>query len=158
MATLDERMDVEAELETEKHDARVVLDPQLAMRELEAQGTSPSLSLSLIIIIIISLFHILLLNLTHLSLSLLCVAAVHREVDTANATAVKAKEKAIADLSQLYSKHDKAKEMRQLIADVRPFLGVVSKVRLGPSPAGPLTDISTILASRRPKVASSSRT
>eukprot|EP00045_Choanoeca_perplexa_P005240 m.44431 g.44431 ORF g.44431 m.44431 type:complete len:434 (+) comp13012_c0_seq2:220-1521(+) len=58
-------------------------------------------------------------------------AQVKADVAATDKPAIKAKEKAIMELSQLYSKHDKVAEMRQLIDDIRPFLEMVSKAKGG---------------------------
>eukprot|EP00730_Choanoeca_flexa_P017010 TRINITY_DN8135_c0_g1_i1.p1 TRINITY_DN8135_c0_g1~~TRINITY_DN8135_c0_g1_i1.p1 ORF type:complete len:434 (+),score=140.04 TRINITY_DN8135_c0_g1_i1:155-1456(+) len=58
-------------------------------------------------------------------------ARVKTQTDASDKPAIKAKEKAIMELSQLYSKHDRVAQMRQLIDDVRPFLESVSKAKGG---------------------------
>ena len=57
--------------------------------------------------------------------------AVSIDVEATDKPAIKAKEKAIKELSQLYFKHDKVAEMRRLIDDIRPFLEMVSKAKGG---------------------------
>ncbi|EDQ84550.1 uncharacterized protein MONBRDRAFT_12666 [Monosiga brevicollis MX1] len=57
--------------------------------------------------------------------------AIAQPLDRSVSGAIKKRDKDITELSQLYSKYDKAAEMRQLIDDVRPFLEVISKAKGG---------------------------